>query len=554
MWRRNLVFIAVLAVAAVALGRMLYPPAVPERGRNFDPAAIHNADFTNVVADVDGLFTASWSENGIEPAPDAPELAVVRRLSLALTGMIPSLQEIRQYETPSRQELTPADRLQWWLAGTFADPRYGDNMAERLARATVGVDDGPPFVYRRRRFVAWLSDQMMSNRPYDAIVRDLIATNGLTTDKPASNFVVSTLNPANNNLPDRVRLASRTARAFLSVRLDCAQCHDHPFQSWKRDDFAGLAAFYGQVNFGFSGLYEKHDAEYEIDDRKTSTKKVIAPSVPVRPDLLPTEGNRRQQLAAWITHKENPWFARATVNRIWALLFGQPLVDPVDDIGTALDQIDADHLTAQIRLQRAVLDRLAQDFVAHDFDLQRLIKVIVALRVFRLDSAAPHKLTDEHIRLYAGFPLTRLRPDQVARSFLQACSLTTVDRESNLLVRFVFASQRNTFVERYGDSGADEFDDHAGTIPQRLMMMNDPLIHERTREEFLNSSSRIAKLAQDDPKAIEVAYLAALTRPPSPEERDHFVKRLASRQKERAAALEDLFWMLLNSTEFAWNH
>jgi hypothetical protein len=553
MWKRNLLFVVVVTAGAGVLGKLVFPAAVPERGSHFNPVAVRSAEFTGVVSEIDDLFVRSWDEAGLRPAPEAPELVVVRRMSLGLTGMIPSVQEIRQYESAASTVYSPSERRQWWLSGTFDDPRYGDNMAERLARATVGIEDGPPFVYRRRRFVSWLSDEMMRNRHYDDLVRDLITTDGFTTDKPASNLVVSTLNPASDNLPDRVRLAGRTARAFLGIRLDCAQCHDHPFQPWKQADFAGLAAFYGQVHFGFSGLYEKAGEEYEVEDRKTSTKRVVQPAVPERPDLLPDAGNRRQRLAAWVTHRDNPYFARVTVNRIWALLFGQPLIDPVDDIGTVLlEKTDALPASDPRRLQRAVLDRLARDFVEHDFDLHRLIQVIVALRIFRLDSASPEPLTEEHDRLWAAFPLSRLRSDQVARSLLQACSLNTVDRESNLLVRLTFYDQNTNFIKRYGDTGEDEFDGHGGTIPQRLLMMNGQLIHEHTRDEFFNSSNRIAKLAANDPKAIEVAYLATLTRVPTLEERDHFEKRLAGRMKTEA--MEDLFWALLNSTEFAWNH
>jgi hypothetical protein len=442
------------------------------------------------------------------------------------------------------------------LSGTFQDRRYGDYLAERLARAVVGIEDGPPFVYRRHRFTSWLSDQLMANRPYDALVRELIATDGFSTDKPASNFVVSTLDPTNKNAPDRVRLASRTARAFLGIRLDCAQCHNHPFQPWKQGDFEGLAAFYGQVEFGFSGIYEKHGMEYEIDDKRAGKTRVVRPSVPRRKDLVPDSGNRRQQLAAWVTAKENPFFARATANRVWALLFGLPLIDPVDDIGTVLlEPLENLEPTDPARLQRLVLDRLADDIVKHDFDLHRLIRVIAALNVYRLDSASPDELTEAHDRYWAAYPMTRLRSDQVAQSLLQACSLTTVNYESNFLVRLAFSDQERKFIERYGDTGEDEFEGRGGTIPQRLLMMNGALVHEKTKDDFVNASARIAKLAPNDAKAIEVAYLATLTRRPTPEELEHFQKRLAKESgRTKEQALEDLYWTLLNSTEFAWNH
>ncbi len=556
MLMRNLVFVCVLALGGGGLAWLLYPTAVPPRGKGFDPHAVHDAEFVGVVQEIDDLFAQSWQQAGLKPAPVASDLAVIRRASLALTGAVPSLQEIRQYESSVVQGYSSEERYQWWLTGTFQDGRYGDYQAERLARAAVGVEDGPPFVYRRHRFTSWLSDQLMQDRPYDALVRELIATDGFTTDKPASNFVVSTLDPSNKNTPDRVRLASRTARAFLGVRLDCAQCHNHPFQRWKRADFEGIAAFYGQVDFGFSGLYEKSDQEYEIDDKRAGKMRTVQPAVPLRPDLVPTTGNRREQLAAWVTHKDNPFFAHATVNRTWALLFGRPLVEPVDDIGTVLlEPMEDLQPNDPVRLQRQVLDRLAQDFTGHNFDLQRLMRVIVALRVYRLDSASPEELTEGHDRYWAAFPMTRLRSDQVAHSLLQACSLTTVNNESNLLTRLAFSDQQRKFLERYGDSGDDEFDNRGGTIPQRLVMMNGVVVHDKTKEDFNNASSRIAKLAPDDPKAIEVAYLAVLTRRPTPEEEAHFAKRLGDKTgPAKSQALEDLYWTLLNSTEFAWNH
>jgi hypothetical protein len=555
MWKQNLLFVATLLTGAAGLTWLLFPPAVPPRGQGFDPQSVHNADFTGIVTEIDGIFEKTWDTVHVKPAPEAPELAVVRRLSLALSGSVPALQEIRQYDAPAVQSYTTEERYQWWLTGTFQDRRYGEYMAERFARATVGVEDGQLILYRRHRFTEWLADQLMKNRPYDSLVRELLATDGFATNQPASNFIISTLDPTNKNTPDRIRLASRTSRVFLGVRLDCAQCHNHPFQPWKRADFEGLSAFFGQVDFGWSGLHEVPTMQYEIDDKRAEVKRIVQPSVPDHPELLPTKGNRRERLAGWITHKANPYFAPAAVNRVWALLFGKPLIDPVDDIGAVILGPENKFKPPDPQLlQRKVIDALAKDFTAHDFDLQRLIRVIVALKVYRLDSASPDELTEVHDLYWAAFPMTRMRSDQVARSLLQACSLTTVNNESGLLTRLAFSDQQRKFIERYGDTGADEFEERPGTITQQLFMMNGQLVHERTKEDFNNASSRIAKLSPDDPKAIEVAYLAVLTRRPTPEEEQHFEKRFASSDRTKAQALEDLYWTLLNSTEFAWNH
>ena len=129
-----------------------------------------------------------------------------------------------------------------------------------------------------------------------------------------------------------MRLAGRVTRAFLGLRLDCAQCHDHPFAAWKQTDFQGLAAFFGQTHIGFTGIHDGA-GEYEVEDRKTQADR--GPSRRAcrsPPSCCPTTGTRRQQLAGWVTDPQNPYFARATVNRVWALLFGRPLVEPVDNL------------------------------------------------------------------------------------------------------------------------------------------------------------------------------------------------------------------------------
>jgi hypothetical protein len=382
----------------------------------------------------------------------------------------------------------------------------------------------------------------MKDRPYDRLVRDLIAGEGIWTDRPETNFVTVTFDPAVKR-PDRERLAARVARAFLGVRIDCAQCHDHPFQPWKRDDFQGLAAFFGQVNNSLRGFRDDGKSTYEIADRKTGKNATVAPRVPFAPELLPPEqaGSPRARLARWVTDPANPNFSRATVNRVWALLFGRPLVDPVDDL-TGLDD------------PPAALRLLADDFVAHGYDLKRLIRAIAATRVFRLDSAMEPEPGELHDATWAVFPLTRLRPEQVVGAVLQASSLETINDDSHILVKLVTGIDERNFVHRYGDTGEDEFADGAGTIPQRLLLMNGTLVQNRTRTNPLYAASRIAIQAPDDRAAVELVYLVILTRRPTPEERSYFTAKLARSKQGKSQAVTDLSWTLINATEFSWNH
>jgi hypothetical protein len=495
-----------------------------------------------VVRAVDAAMRAAREAEGLAPAPFAPDLTLQRRLSLALTGTIPSLQEIRAFEAQPPQE-----RLSWWLDHLLADRRFSDTLAERFARATVGVEGGPFLVYRRRRFVSWLSDQFIVNRPFDEVVRALIAGTGTWTSRPETNFVTVTVDQNNEGTgPDEVKLAARLTRAFLGMRIDCVQCHDDKFgDRWKQQDFHGLAAFFAGTDLSLTGVRDA-DEPYRFKFRKKPDAETVPPAVPFLPKLMPAEGPLRERLARWATHPDNRAFARATVNRVWALMAGRPLVEPVDEISLEGPWPPG-------------LEPLADDLASHGFDLHRLIRLIAATEAFRRDSRAAEGQpppTERHEKLWAAFPTTRLRPDQVAGAISQAASLSTLDAESHIFVKLSRGAAQNEFLRRYGDFGEDEFTAHAGTIPQRLVLMNGEMVEELTDGALiLNAATRIGATARTDAAAVEAAYLAVLTRRPTPPERDHFERTLLGKKgPDRQAALQDLFWTLINATEFSWNH
>jgi hypothetical protein len=308
-----------------------------------------------------------------------------------------------------------------------------------------------------------------------------------------------------------------------------------------KGDFEGLAAFFGQTHLGLKGIRENPKAEFEVKDRKTQEFKPVVPKVPFAGELLPIEGSRRQQLAQWVTHPQNPYFARAAVNRVWALLFGRPLVEPVDNLQSDSPAPEA-------------LQILADDFAANRFDLRRLIRLIASTEVFRLESVASEGDLDAQDRNWASFPLTRLRPEQVAGSIVQASSIATINAETHLLGRLIRYGEKQEFITRYGDDGEDEFDGRGGTIPQRLLMMNGKLVRENVGGGPNAASTRIRWLAPDDPCAVESVYLSVLTRRPTPGEASHFEAALAKDSERRGERIQDLFWALINSTEFSWNH
>lgn len=542
-WRSWLCLVALLS-AGTGIAYSLWKPKPRPEGISRSPANPALISVRESAREVDRDFQQWWNEKKLEPVSQADELLIARRLSLALTGTIPSLEEIRAFEAQPAEQ-----RMDWWLTRLFADPRSSDYLAERLARAYVGTDGGPFIVFRRRRMVRWLSEQLAAKRPYHEMVREMIAAEGLWTSNPAANFITATIDQNDQKEgPDQVKLAIRTTRAFLGVRIDCVQCHDDKFgDQWKQADFHQLAAFFAPAEMKLTGVRDNLERTHEVRYRGEREEQTVLPVVPFSGELMPTSGPPRERLAAWTTHPQNRPFARAAVNRAWAVMFGRPLVEPIDDI-----PLDPEELPPGLEL-------LASDFIEHDFDFQRLLRVIAATEAFRLDSrsADPDRpVTESQEHHWAAFPLTRLRPEQVAGSVVQAAYLDTIDEAAPFIMQLAKFGQRNDFVTRYGDPGENEFAEQSGTIPQRLLMMNGKMVGERIDPKAAaNAVNRIAGLAPDAATAIETAFLCVFSRRPTQPEAEHFVSQLdAANGSERKRLLQDLYWSLFNATEFSWNH
>lgn len=530
-----LVVIGVFALVAVAARS-------PVATMRPDFPARVESEIGSIVHRVDRLFADRWHEAGLQAATPAEDLTLFRRLSLVLHGTAPSLEEIRLFEADHR-----SDRIDRWTERMLEDRRFADYFARRFSRFLVGTDEGQFVIFRRDRFWAWLGNQFHDNRPYDAIVRDMIAGRGLWTDKPEVNFVAAVVA---DGVIDHNKLAGRTVRAFLGQRIDCAQCHNHPFADWKQSQFEGLAACYGQLNVSGVGIEDNQKEAYKIQDRMTLQVRDIAPAVPFHPEWMLQEGSARERLAAWVTHPDNRRFERAFVNRVWGLMFGKPWIQPVDDLPNPHESVSD---------PTDLLDVLGADFREHGCDLKRLVSAIAATRVFRESSQHPAFETGEQAdaveQFWAAFPLTRLRPEQVIGSMLQASSIKTVDQNSHWTSRAVRFFRELDFVKEYGDLGDDELTERAGTIPQALLRMNSSFAAEWTKSTMFSAAGRIAGIAPDDETCLDLCFLVCLTRHPTLEERSVMLKQLErTTGNDRSHVVEDVFWTLFNGPEFCWEH
>ncbi len=549
------VLFVLLCVAGIGglVGSAFSTKGLERRVNQIDNHHQQAAGLLEVVAEVDQQFQQQWKERSLPFAPAAHTLTVMRRASLALHGTIPSLEEVKAFALESGYEMTDDKVIDRYVNYLLMDRRYSDYLSERFARIFVGVDAGPFLIYRRGRFRLWLSDQLMDNKPYDELVHSLIDSKGVWTSDPEVNFVTAAITEGEDGRPDMMKLAGRTSRAFLGMRIDCLQCHDDrlgtitlnpndPAEGGLQSDFHQFAAFYSQVKTGLYGVDD--DAEHYAYKYLGNEEEVIVPPVvPFFQELSDSKGTRRGQLADWVTHPDNRAFARTAVNRIWAIVFGRPLVVPVDDIP----------LAGPFPLG---LEALTDEFVESGFDLKHLIRVITRLQVFRLDSRADFEVTEAHEAVWSVFPLVRLRPEQVAGALNQTASLQTINADVSYLIRLQQQNEINNFVKRYGDTGEDEFEDRGGTVTQRLLLMNGNLSQSRIANgNGGNASARISRLTEDDEDAIRAAYLTVLTRNPSQAELLYFLKKFREKpDAQRGRVIEDLFWTLTNSTEFSWSH
>lgn len=548
MLLKNTLFGLIVLVGAIYLASEVLPGS---RGFPDASPAIDSPEIRSVAADVDREFQQKWEEEKLKPAGSADTLTIARRLSLGLTGTIPSLEEIRQLE-----EIPESDRIDWWTRYLLDDRRYADYVSERLARAFVGTEDGPFIIYRRRRFVIWLSEQLKANRPYDELVREILLENGLWTDTPSVNFFTVTIDNQKGQ-PDPIRLAARTTRAFLGLRIDCLQCHDDNLGTMElgefdnrrggtQRDFHRLAAAFASVRQTAAGLQDTPDEQtYQYKFLHEENESPVPFAGPYRSDLLPDTGTARQRLAAWVTHPDNEPFSRAIVNRVWAIMAGRPLYDPVDD----LPLYDA---------RPPGMDLLARDFAENGFDLRRLIRIIAQTRAFQMASNADFAITPEHESWWAVFPQVPLRPEQVVGSLVQATSLKTINDDSNVFQKLTTFADINDFIVRYGDPGEEEFRKRTETIQQKNIMMNGKVVAERTRANdlMINAAGQISRFAETDQRAIETLFLVVLTRRPTATESEYLTRFLgeAEGEKQRAKRIEDILWTLFNKLEFLRNH
>ncbi|WP_040768740.1 DUF1549 and DUF1553 domain-containing protein, partial [Novipirellula maiorica] len=525
--------------------------------KKWAPVAVVSATDAEVLERINTILDDLWQREQVRPVDMATDLELLRRAYLDLAGRTPTVTEVRRFLQDQR-----TDRYERLVDQLLASPDHASQLAAvwRSFLIPEGVDLDA--FGGREAFEKWLADRFAASEPYDQIVRKLLLAEGrLSQSGPLLFYSALKL--------DADQLAARTSRVFLGMRLECAQCHDHPFEPWTQEDFWSYAAFFAQISRP-KGELETVSSVMRVSDvdrgdvMLPETETIVPPRFlgqtlpPVVGTKNATSENksgtgsaRRQRLAAWLTGPNNPYFARATVNRVWAQLLGRGIVDPVDDFGVNNPPVSAE-----------LLDTLASQFIDDGFDLQSLIRSIVLSNAYRLSSSSQatgntdEDATEKRLKLFAQMNVKTLTAEQL----YDCISVATMLGQDNApaaqysLARFG-NTQREMFLQQFATPTANRAEYLAG-IPQALMLMNGTLISGATSEQTSGLIRSLEAPFFTDSQRIDVLFMATLSRPATEKEREllsEFIPDDAS-PSERSAGLADVLWALINSAEFTLNH
>jgi hypothetical protein len=482
------------------------------------PAACAGPEDVKALAGtIDKRVASAWGK-GVTPAPLADDAEFFRRVHLDLAGRIPSVTEVRDFLDDDR----PDKRRLWVeriLKADADDPSYKESYSTHFSnvwRSWLLARTNQANQFSQPALQAWLKHRLKANVGYDRLVRDLITQAPGGPGSPAVFF------QANESKAEN--LAGSTSRLFLGVNLECAQCHNHPFANWTRNQFWQYAAFFTDVGPQGPPGKPKPRGEITIPEKN---KVVKARFLDGKEPRWKDETRTRPTLAGWMTAADNPFFARAVVNRYWAYFFGVGLSEE------GCGDPPAAHA--------ALLDDLARGLVARDFDLKFLIRAITSSQAYRRGSAASHP--GQKTAPFARMPLRGLSPEQLFDSLAEATEyVDAVGRARNqFLGRFV-AQEKQT--------------DHQTSILQALYLMNNEFIADRTSLEKNRTLANLAEQRTSTARKVESLYLVVLSRKPRPEEGARFVRYVekGGPSGDPKKALADVFWVLLNSPEFILNH
>jgi hypothetical protein len=472
----------------------------------------------------------------LAPAPATDDASFLRRARLALTGTLPPIAEVREFlaSQDSSKRSALVDRL-------LTSKEFVDYWTHRLT-ILLRVRSLPNDDRVARAFGEWIRAQLERGTPYDAMARTLLTSSGDSHEHGEAAFHRMT-----SNARDQAEFVSEV---FLSARMRCANCHNHPLDLWTQDDYHGLAAIFARM---------ERSRVVRVKKLGEVTHPVTGlPAVPKLPGerFLNAEADSRSDLAAWLTARDNPFFARAIVNRLWKALMGRGLVEPVDDLRATNPATHPE-----------LLDRLARDFVEHGFDLRHTLRRIANSAAFARRSpvrgtlekkAAAKSATDD--RYYSRGLARPLGAEVLADAIADVTGISDQYGDEPAGTRAVLLPDPkipSVGLDLLGRCSREESCDSAPTtrgLAAQLHLINGPLLNRKVSAPEGRLAQRITA-KKTNGEIIEELYLRALSRSPREDELTFWRQQLASTEgAERKQHLEDFLWSLLTCQEFKTNH
>jgi hypothetical protein len=486
---------------------------------------------------IDRLIDAKLQRLKIQPAPAVDDAGFLRRVSLDLTGQLPSPQEVRAFlaDAARNKRAATIDKL-------IGSPAFVDHWtlkwADLLQNNRKYLGEKGAYEFRE-----WIREAFEQNRPYDRMVREMLTASGSSYETPAANFYRVTHDPKPT--------MEKTTQVFLGVRMVCTQCHDHPFERWTQNQYYEMSAFFSALGVrpgyevGEEIVYDQRrdfDMKHPKDGRVMNPKFILPGAAPPPTDPR----SRRIAYAQWLTARENPYFAKSTVNRVWSYFFGRGIIDPVDDIRASNPPSNP-----------ALLDALTKDFLDHNFDLRQLMRTIANSRTYQagiatnewnekdgenFSHALPRRLSAEEL-MDALAEATGVRPE-----FPEAPPDTNAEQVADPHVG------KDGFLDLFGrpprESSCECERRTDLSLPQALNLVNGRTISDAVAD----GKGRIAKAVlggRPGRELVEDLYLATMSRPPTAAELNLGLKYLEG-GTGRAARAQDLLWALVNSKPFLY--
>lgn len=485
---------------------------------------------------IDELMYAKWRRLRINPSELCSDETFIRRVSLDICGMLPTSEELAAFvaDTDPDKRAKLVDQL---LGRKEFVELWVMKWAELLQiRSTLNVSYKSALLYFN-----WLQERIANDVPIDKMVRELLSSKGGTFTNPATNYYQMET--------DTLKVSENVAQVFMGMRIQCAQCHNHPFDRWTMDDYYSFASFFSQVGrkraedprevvvFNSGGGDVRH-----LVDNRVMTPKFLGGAVP---EIKPGQ-DRREILANWLASPENPYFANNLSNLVWAHFFGKGIINEVDDVRVSNPPVN-----------EALLNEMGKRFTEYNYDFKRLVRDICTSRTYQL-STQPNETNTTDETNFSRRYLTRLRAEVLLDVISQVTDTGNKFQGLAYGARAVQIADGNTsnyFLTTFGRAKRETVCScevvTEPNLSQALHLLNGDTVNNKCRQGGLVKTMLDA--GKTPTEVLDEIYKRALSRPPTDAEKNSILPSIDAAENKQVL-LEDVFWAVLNSREFLFNH